>query len=123
MAKSTGNPPATPGDAFVARLERLFAVIVEHVRNSPEFASRVEHTLGERPAPAPQHRPAALDPFALYDQGWEAMLNQELARLDADQLRDVIHQYDLDPRGASAREKTADRLRDRIVKAVLARTG
>lgn len=107
----------------MARLERMFAAIVEHVRNSPEFATRIQHTLAEPRPAAPSHRPAALDPFAVYENGWEAMLNQELARLDAGQLRDVIHQYDLDPAGASANDKTAEKLRDRIVKAVLKKSG
>ena len=122
MAKSPSKPPATAGDAFVAQLERMFAVLVEHLRHCPEFAASIEQTLGERPAAAPRHRPAALDPFAVYENGWEAMLNQELARLDADQLRDVIHQYELDPAGASAGDKSTDKLRDHIVQAVLKRS-
>ena len=129
MAKSTGNPPPAPGDAFVARLERMFAVIVEHVRNSPELAARIEHTLGEHPqpepaparAPAPRQRPAPLDPFLIYEQGWEAMLIQELIRLDSGQLRDVIREYDLDPDGTSKRVKNVERLREWIVKAVVKR--
>jgi len=70
-------------------------------------------------APAPPKRARALiDPFALYDAGWEAMLRSRLERLDVEQLRDVIHQYRLDPKGQTEREKDAEKLQDWIVRAV-----
>jgi len=67
---------------------------------------------------APVRRRALIDPFALYDAGWEEMLRSHLVRLDVEQLRDVIAQYALDPQARTERESDADRLRDWIVRAV-----
>jgi hypothetical protein len=49
------------------------------------------------------------------------MLRQRLARLDDEKLRDVIHQYALDERGATGKLKDDEKLREWIVKAVLAK--
>ena len=105
------------------RLEKLFVAILAHARSDPAFARELEAALEAKP-PAPEppkHKPALLDPFKVYEQGWESMLRQRLGRLDEEQCRDVIHQYQLDPRDRSKREKTADALREWIVQAILER--
>ncbi len=118
-------------DALVARLERLFAVIVAQVRDDPGFATRMEAALPARPPaarkprpapappPPPKHGAAVLDPFTVYEQGWEVMLNQRLDRLAAGPLGDIIHQYQLDPQHRMRDEKNPARVREWIVKAVL----
>ena len=117
-------------------------------RSDPKFATRVEAALQANapadppasrkasaarkapaapapppPPPRPKHKPALLDPFAVYENGWEVMLNQRLDRLTASQLGDVIHQYKLDPQDRMSDEKNAERLREWIVKAVLKKAG
>lgn len=69
--------------------------------------------------PEPPPAPALLDPFAVYDTGWETMLRERLGRLDVEQLLDVIHHFDLDPKGKLAERGSAEKLRDWIVEAVV----
>lgn len=120
------NPRGRTADdaAVVSRLEKLFGVILAQARQDPAFARALEKAMAgstPTPPPPPRHRPAVLDPFQIYEQGWESMLRQRLGRLDDDQLHDVIHEYELDRRGNTAGQKDADKLRDWIVKAVLER--
>ena len=72
----------------------------------------------QRAAPPPKRRRAVIDPFALYDSGWEAMLRAHLRRLTPEQMLDVIHQYGLDPGGKLPAAADAEQLRDWIVRAV-----
>jgi len=152
-----GAPASASAASAAARLERVFAVIVEQVRQSPAFGQRLLDALGqsasggrgsrpaspagsssaaprapaprppvpsrpapkfEPPKPARQRRPAVIDPFALYDQGWESMLREHLSRLSVDQLHDVIDQFRLDPQARVDGQQDADALRDWIVRAV-----
>ncbi len=112
-------------DRVVARLEQLFAVILAHARKSPEFARELEEALAGGSAAAAaeveKRNPAVLDPFTIYEAGWEAMLRQRLGRLDSEQLKDVIHQFRLERRGQKVDGKNADELFEWIVKAVLDR--
>ena len=107
---------------MVARLEKLFAAILAHAKVHPEFARELERALAGTPAkaapPAPKRKRAELDPFKIYEQGWESMLRQRLAQLDDEKLRDVIHQYGLDERGTTEKQKDEDKLREWIVRAV-----
>ena len=157
------------GRELAARVERIFAVVVEQLRQDPAFARRVRHALdpprppapaggaqaespagpparaprpptptppssprtppstGAKPPPAAvtpavpaaaPRRKALVDPFAIYDSGWEPLLRAHLARLTPDQLRDVIHQYRLDATQGLSGQEGADALRDWIVRAV-----
>ena len=112
-------------DRVLARLEQLFAVILAHARKSPEFARELEEALAGGSAAAAaeveKRNPAVLDPFTIYETGWEAMLRQRLGRLDSEQLKDVIHQFRLERRGQKVDDKSADELCEWIVKAVLDR--
>ena len=134
-----------------SRLERVFAAVLEQIRQDPAFAQRILGALGEaaaasapapsvvhEPAPRPQVEPPAstrpppppppppppkrqkalLDPYALYETGWEAMLRSHLERLDVEQLRDVIHQYRMDSAGFTATLTSVEELRSFIIQAV-----
>ena len=46
------------------------------------------------------------------------MLREHLLRLDLEQLRDVIHQYRMDPSGRTRTENDPEKLRDWIVRGV-----
>ena len=139
-----GRTSAGGGD-FTQRLERAFAAILDQIRQDPAFAQRVRNALEAAaaptpsavepappaspelasstrlpppPAPAPQRQKALIDPFALYETGWEAMLRSHLERLSVDQLRDVIHQYRIDPGGRTASLGDIEQLRAWIIRAV-----
>ena len=133
---------ASSGD-FAQRLERVFAAIVAQVRSDAGFAEQLRDALGETsppppavsepprresapptstrqpppPPPAPKRQKALLDPFALYDTGWEAMLREHLERLTVEQLRDVIHQYRMDPKARTEALHEIEELRAWIIRA------
>jgi hypothetical protein len=117
------------------RLERIFSLLLAHVRRNPALAREIEAALAtaapSRPAPAPpprapapvvQPKPAVLDPFEVYDTGWESMLRERLQPLDVDQLKAVVHQFKLDPTGKMS-GKSATELRDAIIEVVIHRQG
>ncbi len=88
-------------EALIGQLRGLFGVLIEQVQVDEPFAERLAGALAPAP-PAPLSRsPAVLDPFAIYEQGWESMLRDRLAPLSIEQLRDVIHQFELDATGRS----------------------
>jgi hypothetical protein len=118
-------------------------VIVDQIHRDPAFAQSVRNALDgaaapapsgpvqrssspapastrlpPAPPPAPKRQKALIDPFALYDTGWEAMLRSHLERLDVEQLRDVIHQYRMDAAGRTASVSDAEELRSWIIRAV-----
>jgi hypothetical protein len=141
------KPRETERAALETKLEKLFAEILRAVREDSGFAARLAPLLvppaplaskarksatalpvtplaeATQPPPPPKASPAAapLDPFAIYDKGWEQMLREELRRLEIPALREVIFAHELDPRGRSERASSADDLRELIVKAVLER--
>ena len=118
------RPPGSDNAPVVRRLEKLFAAVLAEARDNSAFARTLEEALSpaaaEAPKPPPRKR-AVLDPFKVYEMGWESMLSENLGRLDAEQLHDVIHQFDLDPRNELANLTKTDKLRERIVSAVLKR--
>lgn len=116
---------------LMAQLEKLLQVLRDQARQSTEFAGRLQEVLAPPPPPPepdpplelpkPKRRKALVDPFAVYETGWESMLRQELGRLSVDQLRDVIVAYELDPDDRSVRLKSQGKLSEWIVKAVMNR--
>ena len=135
------------GGDLVPRLERVFAAILEQIRQDPAFAQRVASALGDTataapsvapseparqvaspapptssrlppaPPPPPKRKRALIDPYALYETGWEAMLRSHLERLDVEQLRDVIHQYKMDSAARTASIGDIEELRSWIIRA------
>ena len=135
------------GGDLAPRLERVFAAILEQIRRDPDFAQRIASALGEAaaaapnaapseparqveapapptssrlapaPPPPPKRKRALIDPYALYETGWEAMLRSHLERLDVEQLRDVIHQYKMDSAGRTASISDLEELRGWIIRA------
>jgi hypothetical protein len=119
----------------IERLERIFGAVLAHLRKNPELAREIEAAFApasaappaqapppQAPAPVAQPGLAVLDPFEVYDTGWESMLRERLRPLDVDQLKAVIHQFKLDPTGKMS-GKTPDELRESIVEVVVHRQG
>jgi hypothetical protein len=95
------------------RFDAFVKVVAEQAEQDPGFAARLEQALGGAFAPArPTRRrraPAAFDPVAAAHDG-EATLRARLAELSADQLKDMIAEYGLDPTGRANRWRKAERL-------------
>lgn len=109
------------------RLQRLFAVLMEAVRNDPAIAKRVEEALGLVEEPTPQagerknrRSPAPFDPYAEYAIGEQALLSK-LRELDIEALRNIVAQYGMDRSKLVMKWKTPDRIIDHIVTTVRSR--
>ncbi|OZC49300.1 hypothetical protein CH289_17340 [Rhodococcus sp. RS1C4] len=121
----------------VLTLARLAA---EEISRNTEFASAakaVSHSLTTTTVPAsttatpqapvttPTRRtrsvrtPAVLDPFQVLRADGADGLTTRLGALDLEQLRDIIHQYGMDPDKRAMKWKTISKVRERIVERAL----
>ena len=112
-------------------LQGLVREIIEEAERNPEFARRVETSLGiGGGAPTPSERnprggsnrrtPAVLDPIDAARRGEEA-LRQRLDALSLEQLKDIVADYGMDPGKLAMKWKTPQRIIDRIVEFSMAR--
>ena len=102
-----------------SRLARAFEAIVAEARRNPTLAKQVEAALAaEKPPEPPPRARAVLDPFDIYEKGWEVMLRERLAALDLEKLKDVIAQYEMDPSGGAMQQGQRGPLIDLIAAAV-----
>jgi len=95
------------------RFDAFVKVVAEQAERDPEFATRLEEALGGEFAPPRASRRrralAAFDPVAAAHDG-EDHLRARLAELSADQLKDMIAEYGLDPTGRANRWRKPERL-------------
>lgn len=63
--------------------------------------------------------PAVLDPFQVLRSDGQDGLATRLGGLDLEQLRDIIHQYGMDPDRRAMKWKTISKVRERIVERAL----
>lgn len=106
IAEAESNP------AFQERLAKALSANDKPVKASVERkrqAKPVEHK-----RPSNRRPPAALDPVQLARIG-EAELREALAKLDIEQLRDVVADYGMDPGKLVMKWRDAERIADRIV--------
>ena len=90
---------------------------------SAEPALRAGQTRPPGPPPAPARRaPAVLDPYAIYEVGWEAMLRERLEALDLEQIKDIVAEHTMDPTGQALRWTELERVVELIVQAVIDRS-
>jgi hypothetical protein len=109
-------------------LNDLVRSVVEEAERNPEFANRLEESLGlkEKSLKADITRgtnrrtQAVLDPVQLARQG-EPALRARLGELNVEQLKDIIAEYGMDPSKLALKWKTAERIIDRIVEVSLGR--
>ncbi len=97
--------------------------------HSPSASVTVQAPGGSAPpasAPSPSRRtriartPASIDPFDVLRKDGPDGLVTALNTLQLEQLRDIIHQYGMDPDKRAMKWKTASKVRDRIVERALA---
>lgn len=122
------------------RLTVIFDAILNEARNNLEFAAKLECALvGEtsdkptiknsppagRSTTAPPRRlnrraKAVVDPFELLSVG-EHHLRSELAKLDLEQIKDIVAEHGMDTSRLALKWKSRERLIDFIVTTVVAR--
>jgi hypothetical protein len=123
--------------ALAAALAGLTQLIAEEAARTPRFARGLEAalTIGTAPAAtgsaattrpsAPSRRvkrqPGAIDPFAVYLDAGESGLQDALAALDTEQLKDIVAGHAMDYDKRAMRWRSPDRLRERISERVVAR--
>jgi hypothetical protein len=115
-------------------LNALFKEIVHEAEINPAFQARIEAALGleERKTseksenkpreagllqpkrPSNRRPPAVLDPVHLARQG-EDVLRTQLAKLDVEQLRDVVADYGLDTGKLVLKWRDPERIIERII--------
>lgn len=115
-------------------LNSFFKVIVQEAESNPEFSARLEAALGlddkknlERSgAKAKETRepkirrasnrrpPALLDPVQLARRG-EAELREELAKLNIEQLRDIVAEYGMDTGKLVLKWRDPKRIIERVI--------
>lgn len=105
-------------------LQAVFAVIIDEARENARFAARLESALTDlqqlRTRKAHRRTKASIDPFELFDIG-EDQLRTALAKLDLEQLKDVVAGYGMDRSRLALKWKSSERLTELIVDTVKAR--
>jgi hypothetical protein len=108
-------------------LVRFTTAVAEEASRSTRFANALRGAIatgGEEP-PATKRTgrraPGVLDPFAVYSEGGEPELRQQLGALDLEQLRDIVAEHGMDHDRLAMKWKDAGRVIDRIVEKVATR--
>ncbi|NKJ40831.1 hypothetical protein [Novosphingobium sp. SG720] len=115
------------------KLTALLREVIAEAEANPAFQERLAQVLGldekllkapierkrhskptEHKRPSNRRTPAVLDPVQLARDG-EPALREALAKLDIEQLRDVVADYGMDPGKLVMKWRDADRIADRIV--------
>ncbi len=103
-------------------LTKVVKVVSDEAERNPEFAKRLEESLNRDHKRKRRNRraPAVLDPVALAAEG-EDGLRSQLARLNLDQLKDIVAEYGMDPKKLVMRWKRPERVINVIVESSLGR--
>ncbi|WP_444663548.1 hypothetical protein ACT17Q_15450 [Cellulomonas sp. CW35] len=120
---------ATRPDLAVGIAALATAVAAEAAR-TPRFANAIqaaftqpaEASTGQPRARRPARRaPGPIDPFAVYADGGESRLREQLLALELEQLRDIVAQHGMDHDRLAMKWKDSSRVVDRIVEKVTSR--
>lgn len=115
------------------RLKRVFAVLLQAVKKDPHLSSEIDRALGHIESSrhelstmrasslSNRRKPAAFDPFVVYQDG-EAALRMRLGELDVESLKDIVSEHGMDPGKLVRKWKTHKRIMDHIVSTVQARS-
>ena len=119
-------------EAFLTLMEKITPdkdATLDKYKQDLEFARTIDvlfQTLSETDAKIPprgkqqrsRRNPGILDPFDLYKQGGEAGVQQELERLEVEQLKDIIAEHGMDSSRKAMTWKKPERLVELIVQTV-----
>ena len=99
----------------LALWKKLSVCIADEIKNNEEFSKKIgalfegENSSVVKPKKSNRRAPAKIDPFALYEQGNEA-LKTALEALDIEELKDVIAANGMDNARLAMKWKDRDRL-------------
>jgi len=112
----------------------LTTSVVAEAARTPRLANAMQAALIQTAEPAAaatgqsrsrraaRRAPGPIDPFAVYTEGGEAGLREQLLALDLDQLRDIVAQHGMDHDRLAMKWKDSSRVIDRIVEKVASRS-
>ena len=103
----------------LALWKKISKVIADEISFNVDFAQRISDALYENVSETTPNRknrrpPAKVDPFALLEQG-EDRLNEALAELSVDELKDVISENGMDTAKLALKWKDHERLEKHII--------
>lgn len=107
IAEAEANP------AFQERIARALGPDEKPIKAAP-VERKQQARQAEHKRPSNRRTPAVIDPVQLARNG-ESDLREALAKLDIEQLRDVVADYGMDPGKLVMKWRDADRIADRIV--------
>ncbi len=102
--------------------KKISKVIQDEMTENEEFAKKIEKILipemsaAEKPKKKSKRNPAKIHPIRLWEEG-EEKLRAELAKLDVEELKDVIVEYGWNERGLMNIKK-----REKLEAVILERT-
>jgi hypothetical protein len=110
-------------------LASIFAELLQEVETNPALRERIERHLAQEPRPTlpttetkrrNRRSAPAVDPYVLFQQG-EPTLRDALAKLDIEQIKDVISAFALDSTRLALKWKDRERLVELVVGGVRTR--
>lgn len=125
---------ATSSDPHLASvLARLVQAVAAEASRTQRFARALSRAL-EEPSRSKQpthdrdnarrgnrRSPGPIDPFAIFAEGGEPALREQLATLDLEQLRDIVAEHGMDHDRLAMKWKDLHRIESRIIERVAAR--
>lgn len=111
MARLAAHTMLTGDAAFTGAAGR---VVGAHTK-APDRPAAGIRTTASAPRSRTPRTAAALDPFQVYRTEGKEGLQSGLAALDLEQLRDIIHQFGMDPDKRAMKWKTVSKVRERII--------
>jgi len=109
-------------------VSKLVVAVADEAARTPRFANALTAAVtSSSPREAGLKRtgrraPGVIDPFAVYGEIGESGLRSRLSELDLEQLRDIVAEQGMDHDRLAMKWKNPDRVIDRIVDKVSART-
>lgn len=102
---------------IVSVWKKISKVIQDEMTENEGFAKKIEEILfpegTEKPKKKSKRNPAKINPIRLWEEG-EEKLREEVAKLDVEELKDVIAEYGLDPKKSANRLKKREKLEELI---------
>lgn len=110
-------------------LARTFTVVVDEATRTSRFARALKSAStplipkvsSGTTTKSRRRSPGSIDPFAVYSERGVDGLQQELEKLDLEELRDIVAEHGMDPDRLAMKWKDQSRVIDRIVTRVAAR--
>jgi len=111
---------------ILAQWKRISSCIADEILVNEEFAQKLGAVISgdtslSKPKKSNRRPPAKIDPFKLLEQGID-ILTEALAKLDIEELKDVIAANGMDTAKLAMKWKDRDRLEKHIIEATQRRS-